>query len=112
MAIFGRRKRLDDPHLAPLADGCTPIADAPARRLVRVTGQVTKMRVRPTAHLPALAVTIADETGSATVVWSGRRSIGGVSLGRHLTIEGVAVRRGDRLEFSNPTYTLLPGKAH
>ncbi len=55
-----------------------------------------------------MAVTISDDSGSVTAVWTGRRSIGGITLGRRLIIEGVASRVGDRLEFSNPVYTLLP----
>ena len=66
------------------------------------------MRARPTSGLPALVLSISDETGTATAVWTGRRSIGGVTLGRRLTIEGVPLRRGDQLEFTNPVYTLLP----
>ncbi len=65
------------------------------------------MRARPTDGLPALAVTISDDSGTAVAVWTGRRSIGGVALGRGLVIEGVAIRRGEQLEFTNPEYTLL-----
>lgn len=85
----------------------TAIAEAPARQTVRIAGQVTHMRMRPTTGLPALAVTVADETGTAVAVFTGRRSIGGISLGRHLAIEGVPVRRGVLLEFTNPAYVLL-----
>jgi hypothetical protein len=53
-------------------------------------------------------VTISDETATVTAVWTGRREIGGVTLGRRIAISGVAVRRGDHLEFKNPDYTLLP----
>jgi hypothetical protein len=51
-------------------------------------------------------VSIADNTGSVTAVWTGRRSIGGISLGRTIVIEGVAVQHGDHLEFNNPMYEL------
>ncbi len=84
------------------------IADAPARRRVVVEGQVVRMRARPTSGQPSLAVTISDDTGSITAVWTGRRAIGGVTLGRRLRVEGVAARAGDLLEFTNPAYTLLP----
>jgi hypothetical protein len=81
------------------SDGAVPISDA---------GQVMRMRSRPTSRQPSLVVTISDDSGSVTAVWTGRRSIGGISLGRRLCIEGVAVLVGDRLEFTNPAYTLLP----
>lgn len=93
---------------APMA-----IAEATARQTVRVAGQVTHMRMRPTSGLPALAVTIADGSGTAVAVFTGRRSIGGIGLGRRLAIEGVPVRRGALLEFTNPAYVLLaPDSRH
>ncbi|MFM2071679.1 MAG: hypothetical protein RLZZ623_1942 [Actinomycetota bacterium] len=84
------------------------IRDALPRARVRVRGQVTRMRARPTSGLPALAVSITDATGTVTAVWTGRRSIGGITLGRSIVIEGVAVQHGAALEFTNPAYTLLP----
>lgn len=66
------------------------------------------MRARPTEGVPSLAVSIADDTGSAIAVWTGRRAIGGITLGRRLRIEGVGAKVGERLEFTNPAYTLLP----
>ena len=45
---------------------------------------------------------------TVTAVWTGRREIGGVTLGRKIAIEGVPVMHGDHLEFTNPHYTLLP----
>ena len=84
------------------------MVEAVPRRRIELCGQVTRMRARPTSGVPALAVTISDESGSVTAVWTGRRSIGGITLGRRLVIEGVGCLVGDRLEFTNPTYTLLP----
>ncbi len=77
------------------------------RQLVCVCGKVTRMTARPTSGQPALAVTIADESGSVTAVWTGRRAIGGVTLGRRIAIKGVAGVHGAHLEFTNPSYTLL-----
>lgn len=84
------------------------IAEALPRRRVVVLGQVTHMRARPTDGIPSLAVTISDGTGSVTAVWTGRRAIGGIALGRRLALEGVGRPVGDRLEFTNPSYELLP----
>jgi hypothetical protein len=84
-----------------------PIIEALPRTHVRVTGQVMRMRARPTTGIPALAVTVSDGTGSAIAVWSGRREIGGVTLGRTLVLEGVATLRAGQLEFMNPVYTLV-----
>jgi len=106
MGILRRRRATSDGPV-PADRSIVTIADAPPRRNVRVCGQVTRMRARPTSGLPALAVSISDDSGTAIAVWTGRRAIGGVALGRRLVIEGVATRRGDQLEFMNPEYTLL-----
>lgn len=84
------------------------IAAAPARQRVRVAGQVMRIRTRPISGNPSLAITFTDDTGSAIAVWTGRRSIGGITLGRRLVIEGVGRQVGDRLEFTNPEYELRP----
>ncbi|HEY0520662.1 MAG TPA: hypothetical protein VGC84_14290 [Ilumatobacteraceae bacterium] len=66
------------------------------------------MTARPTSNQPALAISVADNTGTVTAVWTGRREIGGVTLGRRIVLWGVPVMHGDHLEFTNPRYTLLP----
>jgi len=86
----------------------TPICEAQPRQRVCVIGKVTRMTARPTSGQPALAVSISDDTGTVTAVWTGRREIGGITLGRRVAIDGVPVRRADHLEFTNPGYTLLP----
>ena len=104
-----RRKNRDqsaaEPNNEPASVG---IAEMQARQLVCVCGKVTRMTARPTSGQPALAVTVADDTGTVTAVWTGRRSIGGITLGRRIAIKGVAVVHGTHLEFTNPSYTLLP----
>lgn len=103
-----RRKERPVAVAEPVDATIVSIAEASARERVRVSGKVTRMRARPSSGLPSLAVTITDDTGTITAVWTGRRAIGGISLGRKLVVEGVAVRRGSALEFMNPSYTLLP----
>jgi hypothetical protein len=99
-------RRAKTPEPVVVDPAIVPIAQAAPRTPIRVRGQITRMRARPTSGLPALAVSVADDTGTVTAVWTGRRSLGGVSLGRTVVIEGVAVQRGDHLEFTNPAYTL------
>jgi RecG-like helicase len=89
----------------------TRICDTQPRQRVCICGKVTRMTARPTSGQPALAISIADDTGTVTAVWTGRREIGGITLGRRLAINGVPVWRGDHLEFTNPSYTLLPKAA-
>ena len=105
MSLLHRKHRDDPAVVEPTA---TPIAQTGARQRVCVCGKVTRMTARPTAGQPALAVSISDDTGTVTAVWTGRRSIGGITLGRRIAIEGVPVPHGGHLEFTNPRYTLLP----
>lgn len=106
MALLrGRKSTPDAPdHGVPQH---TAIADVVARRPVRVVGQVVRMRARPTGGQPSLAVTVSDDTGSVVAVWTGRRAIGGITLGRSVMLDGVPRIVGERLEFVNPAYTLL-----
>ncbi len=108
MVRLGRKQR-DTPRSQPGAGIIgTPICEAQARQQVCVVGKVTRMTARPTSGEPALAVSISDDTGTVTAVWTGRREIGGITLGRRVAIDGVPVKRADHLEFNNPGYTLLP----
>jgi RecG-like helicase len=108
MAFLRRRSVAGDDREAPPDTSIVRIADATPRQRLKVEGQVIRMRARPTSGQPSLVVIINDGSGSATTVWTGRRSIGGITLGRKLVIEGVARCIGDQLEFTNPEYTLLP----
>jgi hypothetical protein len=108
MSLLRRKQRDDQPIASIELPECTPIADTEPRQRVRVSGKVVRMTARPTSGQPALAISISDETGTVTAVWTGRREIGGVTLGRKIAIEGVPVMHGDHLEFTNPGYTLLP----
>ncbi len=103
-----RRKNRESRQTPGEAIVCTPIGEAQPRQRVCVIGKVTRMTARPTSGQPALAVSISDDTGTVTAVWTGRREIGGITLGRRVAIDGVPVRRADHLEFTNPGYTLLP----
>ena len=109
MSLLRRKHHDHAPADAPLEPPkSVPICDTQARQMVCVSGKVIRMTARPTSGQPALAISISDETGTVTAVWTGRREIGGVTLGRKIAIEGVPVLRGDHLEFTNPHYTLLP----
>jgi hypothetical protein len=107
---FLRRKSATDesePVEASAPIDATAIGQLQPRQPVTVIGEVSRVMVRPTSGHPAFAIAVKDATGSVTAVWTGRRSIGGVCLGRTLAISGVACVRGDHLEFNNPSYTLL-----
>ena len=101
---LGRKKKGAEPAEAEVFPD---LASVEPRRHVRVKGQIFKLKTRPSQGMPALEVTLIDDTGSVTVVWSGRRSIGGVGLGRRIIVEGVPMKGPRGLTFTNPSYELL-----
>jgi hypothetical protein len=87
--------------------GAVDIADAPLRVRVHLGGEVQGLQVVPRAGSPSLEVTIADGTGRAVAVFTGRKKLPGVDPGRRVVIEGVGrVERG-RMLLINPAYTLF-----
>ena len=59
-------------------------------------------------QVASLELTLADETGGITVVFLGRRTLGGVHLGTHLIVEGMTSEHHRLLTILNPAYQLLP----
>ena len=65
---------------------------------------------RPATAKPVLVGQLFDGTGSVDLVWIGRRSIAGVTPGRHLIASGTVVAGRTRPTIYNPAYELLvPG---
>lgn len=88
------------------SDGIVPIGQCPVRQRVSVLGQIVRMQARPASALPFLMISVKDDTGVAIVTWSGRRTIGGIALGRRIIITGVPVQADGMLTFVNPEYEL------
>jgi hypothetical protein len=88
--------------------GLTPMGDAAPRIPIRVAGEVKEARVLPLPDSRALHVIVDDGTGRVEAVFSGRRRIGGLSLGRGVVLEGVGHEARGRLVLLNPAYNLLP----
>src|SRR4051812_50071849 len=110
MALLRRKRDDQQPEAAP-APNSIPMCDAAPRQRVCVAGKVVRMTARPTSGQPALAVSISDDTATVTAVWTGRREIGGVTLGRRVAIRGGPGKRGDHLEVTNPGYNPPPPPA-
>lgn len=90
-------------------DGVIPIGDVQWREHVKVAGRVKAVRVQPWSEkVQSLEVTVADETGGLTVVFLGRRQLGGVRLGARLVVEGTVAETRHQLALLNPAYQLLP----
>jgi hypothetical protein len=89
--------------------GVTPIAEAQPRQEITVAGEISSLRIVPRAGTPSLEVTVKDGSGSLVIVWTGRRSIPGVSPGKRLVLSGrgTAQGTGGRLMLLNPRYELL-----
>lgn len=89
--------------------GVVPIASVKWREKVKVAGRVKALRVQPWAdQVASLELTLADDTGGLTVVFFGRRTLGGVKLGTHMTVEGMTSEHHHLLTILNPSYQLLP----
>lgn len=107
MGLLNRRRSNSDQQMAPEElPPATPINEVAARSQVTIRGSITRIRAIPKSGMPSLAVTIDDGNATATAIWSGRRAIGGVSLGRRIDVTGTAVSSARGFEFYNPLYTL------
>ncbi|MFJ3901273.1 OB-fold nucleic acid binding domain-containing protein [Streptomyces sp. NPDC090025] len=90
------------------ASGCTRIAECSDRQIVKVTGTLRTVTLRPRAGVPALEAELFDGTAPLDVVWLGRRSIVGIEPGRKLIASGrISMSHGRRVLF-NPKYELRP----
>ncbi|WP_344359795.1 OB-fold nucleic acid binding domain-containing protein [Streptomyces gobitricini] len=90
------------------ASGCIRISDCDDRQIVKVTGTLRTVTLRPRAGVPALEAELFDGTAPLDVVWLGRRSIAGIEPGRKLIASGrISMSQGRRVLF-NPKYELRP----
>lgn len=88
--------------------GYTPLAEARDREIATVHGVLQTVTLQPRAGVPALEAELFDGSGVVTLIWLGRRRIGGVDCGRRLTATGrIATMEGRRVMF-NPRYELMP----
>ena len=70
--------------------------------------------VQPWGGAATLEATLSDGTGQVTIVFLGRRHVGGVKPGALMTAEGVLGTHGNRVAMLNPIYEFLvppPGEA-
>lgn len=86
--------------------GCQPIADAADRERVELAGHIRTITLRPRGGVPALEAELYDGTGTITLVWLGRRRIGGVEPGRAIKVVGRASTQGRVRVMFNPRYEL------
>lgn len=89
-------------------EGCQACDQLEPRKLARVAGEVSSVRIVPRAGAPSLEVGVTDGRGVVTAVFFGRKKIAGLSPGRRLIIEGMIAPLHNRAYVYNPVYELLP----
>jgi hypothetical protein len=88
----------------------TPLAEAPPRERVEVTGVVQKIRIDPREGTGSIEATLSDGTGEIVARWLGRQTLAGVRLGAALVMEGIIGTTPDgRRAILNPQYDLVEG---
>ena len=87
---------------ADTVEGSVRVAGAPLRQPVRIAGVIRRMTVLPMKGKEALQALVSDGTGEVTIVFMGRRGIGGLSLGKRVVVEGVLAAHRSEVRMVNP----------
>ncbi len=82
--------------------GTVRIGEAPMRGRVKVAGVIKRITVFPMQDHETLEALVSDGTGEVTVVFMGRRGIGGLSLGTRVVVQGVLGERRGAVRMINP----------
>ena len=102
-----RRRRDLEPGGGMVAvEGAVPIGDVQWRQKARIAGRVTSVEVQPWRGAQVLSCTIADRTGSMTLVFT-RRDVPGIETGAQLVAEGTVGEHDGRLAMLNPLHEVL-----
>ena len=92
--------------------GCTPMSDLLDRQEATVSGTVRAVTLRPRVNVPALVIDLYDGSRTINLIWLGRRTIGGIQPGTYLRAHGrLTYSRGIPTIF-NPSYEIVPLRAH
>lgn len=91
--------------------GATAVVRCTRGEPVCVAGTVKAVVLRPRAGVPTLEAEVYDGTGTVTLVWLGRRRIGGIDPGRNLVARGRMTHHDGRPAIYNPAYDLRPAGA-
>jgi RecG-like helicase len=109
------RLALDDDQLADRelqgdcqAAGATFVNECTRGEPVRVAGTLRSVTLRPRAGAPTLEAELYDGTGHVTLIWLGRRRIGGIECGRRLVAHGRLTEHDGRPTIYNAAYELQP----
>ena len=92
--------------------GLTPISQVKERQQVKISGVLQAITYYPALSSTGLRMgaTLFDGTASIDVIWLGRKHIEGITVGKHLIIDGMVVKQNGRLAIMNPIYEILHDK--
>jgi hypothetical protein len=88
-------------------NGVTAIGALGATRKAAVEGRVRAVEIRPVENSCVFEATIADGTGSLTVMFYGRTHIPGLEPGARIRLAGKVSMRAGGPAMINPAYELL-----
>ena len=88
--------------------GATAVTRCTRGEPVCVAGSLRSVTLRPRAGVPTLEAELYDGTGTITLIWLGRRRIGGVECGRSLVARGRMTEHDGRPTIYNAAYELKP----
>lgn len=88
--------------------GATAVTACRPGEPVCVAGTLRAVTLRPLAGVPTLEAELYDGSGSITLIWLGRRRIGGVVCGRSLVARGRLTVHDGRPTIYNASYELRP----
>lgn len=91
--------------------GATAVTRCTKGEPVCVAGTLRSVTLRPRAGVPTLEAELYDGTGSITLIWLGRRRIGGIECGRSLVARGRMTEHDGRPTIYNAAYELKPSVA-
>jgi RecG-like helicase len=86
--------------------GSVRIGTAPMRERVKIAGVIRRLTVFPTKDNEALETVVSDGTGEVVVRFTGRRAIGGLTLGTRVVVVGVLGEQHGRIQMMNPVLEL------
>jgi RecG-like helicase len=89
-------------------EGCASIGDVQPRKVAKVVGEVSSVRIVPRAGAPSLEVGVSDGRAHLTAVFFGRKKVAGLTPGRRVVVEGMVAPLHNRVFMYNPVYELLP----
>lgn len=87
--------------------GASLIGDLPDREWARLRGTITVLTMKPRSGTPWLEAEFNDGSGTATLIWMGRRAIPGISAGRELIVSGRVSYVDGQRRLYNPLYELV-----